>query len=51
MRILYGILAAFIWTMFLGWLAASGCTFGSYPIEVIILSIAIVSAGAMAGGS
>lgn len=47
MRFVYGLFALIIWSTGLGYVLAKGA---SVPIEAQVLSLAIVAAGAMAGG-
>ena len=47
MRFLYGFIAFWVWSLFEGYMVTKGC---SLPDEVAIISMAIVVAGAMAGG-
>lgn len=47
MRFVYGLFALIIWSIILGYVLAKGV---SVPTEVLVLSFAIVMAGAMAGG-
>ena len=45
MRFIYGFIAAALWAWFLGGLGID------IPREIVVLTLAIVTAGAMAGGA
>jgi hypothetical protein len=47
MRFLYGFIAFWVWALFEAWAVSTG---SSLSDDVAIISIAIVVAGAMAGG-
>jgi hypothetical protein len=47
MRFLYGIIALFLWTLFLQYLHSMGLKISD---DVILISLSIITAGAMAGG-
>lgn len=47
MRFLYGFIAFWVWGLLEGYMVAKGCSLSD---DVVIISMAIVIAGAMAGG-
>ena len=50
MRFLYGFIAFWVWGLLEGYMVAKGCSLSALPDDVAIISMAIVIAGAMAGG-
>ena len=47
MRFLYGFIAFWVWGLLEGYMVVKGCSLSD---DVVIISMAIVVAGAMAGG-